>query len=103
MSNEETDAMQSIKDFDQLVVEAQQAFFDTMQLRHEAGQEKYGPIKFMDVNTLNEAMEEVVDLANYAMYTFIKLFVLNQQLQRVVGDQPVVLGSASFIPAGGKG
>jgi|SRR5690349_7536687 len=41
--------------------------------RHELGAAKYGPTKFILVDTLEEAIQEVVDLANYARYTYIKL------------------------------
>lgn len=88
-------------DFRQYTQEATNHFFAAMQERHEKGQEKYGPIKFMEVNTLIEAMEEVVDLGNYAMYTYIKLYVLNQQLQKLLpaeGQEP--LGAASFMKSG---
>jgi hypothetical protein len=46
------------------------------QARHEMGAEKYGPVKFMTVNSIEEAMAEIVDLANYARYTYIKLALL---------------------------
>jgi hypothetical protein len=57
------------------------ALFDRMaQERHDAGAQKYGPFKFLGANTLEEAMEEVLDLANYARYTFIKLYLMGLQL-----------------------
>lgn len=98
MSNEATEA---VTDFTQMAQQASALFFQMMQDRHVMGEAKYGPIKFMDVNTLEEAMEEVVDLSNYAMYTFMKLYVLNQQLQKLLpeeGHEP--LGAASFMKSG---
>lgn len=47
------------------------------QTRHEMGQKKYGPVKFLEVNAAHEAMAEVVDLANYARYLWIKLAILS--------------------------
>lgn len=96
MSNE-NEAREAAVDFDALVRQATNAFFDMMQERHNKGQEKYGPIKFMDVNTLIEAMEEVVDLANYALYTFIKLWILNMQVQKLQVDTPDLIGPQSFM------
>jgi hypothetical protein len=53
--------------------------------RHEMGAEKYGPGKFLTVDTLQEALEEIVDLSNYARYTFIKLRALQDRLPEIVG------------------
>jgi hypothetical protein len=95
------EANEAATDFTQLAQQATGIFFSQMQERHEMGQEKYGPIKFMTVNTLEEAMEEVVDLANYALYTFMKLHVLNEQLQKILpkeGHEP--LGNAAFMRSG---
>lgn len=95
------DAGEATADFLQLTQEASALFFGMMQERHLMGEQKYGPIKFMQVNTLEEAMEELADLGNYAMYTFMKIFVLNEQLKKLVpeeGHEP--LGAASFMKSG---
>lgn len=92
-----SDEQQAVQDFNQLTQEATGLFFQMMQDRHVMGEAKYGPIKFMEVNTLEEAMEELADLGNYTMYTFMKLYVLNQQLKKVVGETPDMLGSQSFM------
>jgi len=72
--------------FDQMCVE-----------RHEKGQEKYGKFKFLDVNTLEEALFEVADLANYARYTFVKLWVLNNYLDEYV-KKPALSSLEGFVP-----
>jgi hypothetical protein len=98
MSDEANEAVYS---FTELAHEATARFFEMMQERHEMGAEKYGPIKFMEVNTLKEAMEEVVDLGNYAMYTYMKLYVLDKQIDKLLpeeGHEP--LGAASFMKSG---
>lgn len=51
-------------------------FDEECQHRHEMGREKYGPVKFLEVNAFQEAMDEVADLANYARYAWIKLALL---------------------------
>lgn len=66
------------------IAEASLQFDQMCQDRHNRGAEKYGPLKFLGANTLEEALEELVDLANYARYTFIKIWFLNQQLDQVV-------------------
>lgn len=54
--------------------------------RHDMGAEKYGPGKFLTVDTLQEAIEEVIDLANYARYTFIKLRALQDKLPEILNE-----------------
>lgn len=49
--------------------------------RHAMGEEKYGPGTFLGVDTMQEAMDEVADLANYARYTYIKLRVLQEKVK----------------------
>lgn len=50
------------------------------QQRHEMGTEKYGDGTYLEVDTLEMAVQEVVDLANYARYTYIKLRILQDAL-----------------------
>lgn len=74
------------------IAEASLIFDQMCQERHTKGAEKYGPLKFLSANTLEEAMEEVVDLANYARYTFIKLWWMNQQIDEATAkyqDTPI--------------
>jgi hypothetical protein len=57
---------------DQLRVE-----FDQQRVaRLVMGEEQYGRTAFLNVDTLDMALEEVVDLANYAMMTFVKIRLL---------------------------
>jgi hypothetical protein len=34
-------------------------------------------------------MDEVIDLANYARFTYIKLYLLQKSLQRIVKENPL--------------
>ena len=71
------------------------------QERHDLGQEKYGAGKFLGVNTLEEAMFEVIDLANYARYTFIRLMLMNHALDEKFGEDTIrELGPAAFKTVG---
>lgn len=56
-------------------------FTQARQERHDMGAHKYGPGKFLMVNTLEEAAFELIDLANYAEYSFIRLMMLNEFLE----------------------
>lgn len=69
--------------------------FDTIAAeRHRMGAEKYGPGKFLTVDTIEECLFEVVDLANYARYTFIKLRLLQESLRAMQAPEQT---STNFI------
>jgi len=71
--------------------------FDEMcEQRHKAGADKYGPGKFLTVDTIEEALQELVDLANYTRYTFIKLRMLQEAIL-VQGEGAGVLDDQGFI------
>lgn len=63
------------------LVEQLRALFTRERLeRHEMGAVKYGPVKYFEVDSLEEAIQEILDMANYAEYTYIKLRLLQAQL-----------------------
>jgi hypothetical protein len=71
------------------------------QERHERGAEEYGAFNFFKVDTVQMAMEEVADLANYARYTFIKLYVLQHALNDNMGPATTSTGTmpeGKFVP-----
>lgn len=55
-------------------------FDELCRQRHEMGAEKYGPGKFLTVDTLEEALFELSDLSNYARYTFVRIRLLQERL-----------------------
>jgi hypothetical protein len=61
-------------------------FDDRCEERHEFGEAKYGPGKFLVVDTIEEALLELLDLANYARYTFVKLRALQDRLPEIIGE-----------------
>lgn len=66
--------------------------------RHVMGQEKYGKFTWMENNTIEMAIEEVLDLANYARYTYVKLRLLQLHAAKMVNeiDEVSDLGKDSF-------
>jgi len=52
--------------------------------RHEMGEKKYGAGTWMNVDNFEMAIEEVIDLSNYVRFTFIKLRMLQDNLQDVL-------------------
>lgn len=65
----------------QLAQEASEEFDELCRHRHELGRQKYGDGKFLTVDTLEEALFELSDLANYAKYTFVRIRLLQAQLE----------------------
>lgn len=76
--------------------------FDQMcQMRHEAGNEEYGPVAFLENDTLLMALEELADLSNYARYTFIKVYILADRLGKIQPEEQI--GANAFTPVAKKG
>jgi hypothetical protein len=63
--------------------EAAMEFDELCRHRWDRGAEKYGPGKFLTVDTMNEALYEVADLSNYARMTFIRIRLLQRQLEEM--------------------
>lgn len=85
-----------------LAEEADKAFLDMCESRHKMGAEKYGPVKFLEVDSFEMGLEELADLANYVRYTYIKFYLLRAQMASLVPDtdnQPEMIGPNSFISA----
>jgi hypothetical protein len=71
--------------------------------KHDMGAVKYGPLKFTKANTIDEAMQELVDFGNYMRYTWIKLALLKAQAMEFeevleqLKNQPKVEMSSPFV------
>jgi DNA-directed RNA polymerase subunit F len=99
VSIDEQSPVSGAKDVLDLMQEASDDFDNRIRERHERGAQKYGPFKFLEANTLEEAMEELLDLANYARYTYIKLALLNQKLDERIGDKELSFNvGGAFTP-----
>jgi hypothetical protein len=81
----------------QLLQEADQAFLQSCDQRMQLGEQQYGPYKFLGVDTLQEAIDEVVDLVNYGRMTFIKLYLLQASLKKIEADHPAI-DKSGFVP-----
>jgi hypothetical protein len=66
-----------------LAQEAADEFDELCKHRHALGEKKYGAGKFLTVDTLEEALFELSDLSNYAKYTFIRVRLLQAQLEGI--------------------
>jgi hypothetical protein len=64
------------------------AFDAETQRKHTLGAQKYSAVRFLEVDSLSMAMEEVIDMANYARFSWIKLAMLQQwaiQFEQEIG------------------
>jgi hypothetical protein len=86
-SGTETDVASALQ---AALAEADETFIRECSSRLSKGEEQYGSVKFLSVDTLQEAMDEVVDLANYARFTYVKLFVLQKKLDQITKKNPLV-------------
>ena len=64
--------------------------------RHQQGEEKYGPGTWLGIDTLQHAMDEVLDLANYARFTYIKLRMLQDKLVEFQADGSIARAQAGY-------
>lgn len=51
------------------------------QIRHNVGEQKYGPMTFQHNDIFRMIAEELADAANYLEYQFVKLMKLQEELQ----------------------
>lgn len=56
------------------------------QERHNEGERKYGAGSWLAIDTLQHAMDEILDLGNYARFTYIKLRLLQDSLAEFQAD-----------------
>jgi len=85
-------------DFAAFITSLSEEFDEQCTARHKHGAEKYGAGKFLTVDTLEEAMQEIVDLANYARYTYIRLRLLQESILGAVPTATPV-AQTGFIKA----
>jgi hypothetical protein len=67
-------------EFAQFITELSKEFDDVTFDRHKMGAEKYGAGKFLTVDTITEALEEIADFSNYMRYTYIRLRLLQERI-----------------------
>jgi len=73
--------------------------FDVLcQERHDAGVEEYGPFTFLENDVIRMMMEELADTANYCRMQFIKLMLLQEQLEDMLNEK---LDGEKFVSRNG--
>lgn len=87
------------KSMPDIIVGISLEFDEATMARHKMGAEKYGPGKFLTVDTIQEALDEVVDLANYARYTYIRLRLLQEAIMLALPDGADSSPDSPFLKA----
>lgn len=75
-------------DLAELLAAADLDFVTQSAERMDMGAKKYGPLKFLEVDTFEEAMQELLDLNNYSRMLYIKLYMLRASVQKLVEKHP---------------
>jgi hypothetical protein len=84
--------------FAELLTQYSREFDEMCEERYKAGAERYGPGKFLMVDTFEEALQEIADLVNYARFTFIKLRLLQEAISDAAKETGA-LGTDGFMRA----
>lgn len=64
--------------------------------KHEMGEEKYGPGTWLGIDTIEHALDEIVDMGNYVRMSYIKLRLLQERIVAFQAD------GSTALPAPGK-
>jgi hypothetical protein len=78
--------------------------------KHELGEQKYGAGTWLGIDTLEHALDEIVDMGNYIRFAYIKLRAMQDGILQTIAEgnkstadpQPgmEMLGKAGFISKG---
>lgn len=86
-------------------------FSSLCQIRHEVGAEEYGPVAFLKAPLIQMAAEELADMSNYCRYMYVRLRLLEEELnargidlsassaEEIRSVNEVSPDSSKFIPA----
>jgi hypothetical protein len=71
--------------------------------KHALGEEKYGAGTWLKVDTIEHALDEIVDMGNYVRMSYIKLRMLQMRVAEVIQEGTGVTAQAKedFISGGG--
>lgn len=78
--------------------------------KHQLGEEKYGPGTWLGIDTIEHALDEIVDMGNYVRMAYIKLRLVQDGIATIAEGtketaSPLagkeMLGKGSIISGGG--
>lgn len=94
MTDPTADADQEVT-FAAFITSLSDEFDERVNARHALGAEMHQPGEFLTINTMEEALNQLADFANYTRYTFIQMRLLQESL---AADAQAVPDSG-FMPA----
>jgi hypothetical protein len=77
-------------------------FDQKTQERHDEGEKKYGAGSWLGIDTLQHAMDEILDLANYARFSYIKLRMLQDKIGEFQADASIKHEQSDYMGPLGK-
>lgn len=69
---------------DSHIANLEQEFLWTIEQRRIDGAKTYGEYKFLDNNTLDMMYEELADIVNYCLFTYVKLRMMEERIDGVI-------------------
>lgn len=75
--------MTDAKELEDRINQLSREYDDRCWAKHEAGEEKYGPGTWLTVDTIEHALDEIVDMGNYVRMSYIKLRLWQEGLAKM--------------------
>lgn len=69
---------------DSHIANLEQEFLWSIEKRRIDGAKQYGEYKFLDNNTLDMMYEELADIVNYCLFTYVKLRMMEERIDGVI-------------------
>jgi len=69
---------------DSHIANLEQEFLWSIEKRRIDGAKQYGEYKFLDNNTLDMMYEELADIVNYSLFTYVKLRMMEERIDSVI-------------------
>jgi hypothetical protein len=100
----------SANDLKDLIEGYNDQFFAHCEQRHREGAKEYGDLAFLNNNMIEYILEEIVDLANYARFIYIKVKLMEEIASEggidltsgavgdVLNEDDVSTMSSAFVP-----
>jgi hypothetical protein len=85
-----------VSEFEDKLNEYAREFDEKCHERHVEGEKKYGAGTWLGIDTLQHAMDEVLDLGNYARFTYCKLRMIQDNLATILADRSIAKAKPDY-------
>jgi hypothetical protein len=72
-----------------MLKDGQDELNEKLAARMARGAEEYGELAFLDRNTINEVMEEIADVINWATFVYLKMYMVRQAYTALQQNAPL--------------